>query len=404
MKFSLTIILFLFCQIASSQNTIKSECNRLAAAYLKNSPGALTIGICDKGSKQIFYYGETEKSNNTLPDSNSIFEIGTLTEAFTCILFADRTLKGIMHIDDKLQDYLPVSVPSPIYQPVVCKPVDDSKDYYSYPDDKNMRIKIKPYLCTPDTTFQPQPIILCYLASHTSGLPNLPFNFSSKNKMNPYADYTSENLYKFLNNYELDKSIGFHYSYSEIGIALLGLAISRKMNKDYDSILIKNFLDTMKMNDTRIHLSINQNKRLLQGYSENGLKTVPWTADVFASVVGLKTTPSDMMKFISQNISVEKNYLTNLLNYTHNSRLKPGGLFDENLEIAMGWKIIPLGIESQKIVMQSGMTGGFAAFAGFVETSHTAVFVLSSVSRDVNEIGVDVLKTIELNSMKQQIK
>ncbi|MBK6837380.1 MAG: hypothetical protein IPG90_03105 [Bacteroidetes bacterium] len=61
-------------------------------------------------------------------------------------------------------------------------------------------------------------------------------------------------------------------------------------------------------------------------------------------------------------------------------------------EIALGWKISPLGIEQQRIVWQGGSTGGFASYIGFVETSHTGVVILSNCSVPVDDFGKKILQ------------
>jgi serine-type D-Ala-D-Ala carboxypeptidase/endopeptidase len=361
-------------------------------SYLKKQSGALIIGIYDNGKETFYTYGETVRGNNTKPDINAIFEIGNITETFTCLLFADMSVRGIMHNDDQLQKYLPVNVPSPVYQPLICKPMDTNKDQiHGYRDDDNMSVKISPYTCSPDSSFKPQPILLCYLSVHTSGLPDLPFNFHKKNNANPYADYNTEDLYDFLRSYRLTDPIGFDYKHSELGIALLGKAISLNAKKDYESILVESILDSMKMNDTRIILSANQQGRFLNGYDSKGKTAINRTYDVFAPVAGLHSSATDMMKFLSANLTMKKNYYSNILDYTHNARLTPGGIANDELEIAMGWKISRINKEAKPIVWQSGLTGGFSSYIGFVETSHTGVIILSSQSKNVNEIGEQIL-------------
>ncbi len=397
-KVKISILIFLFLSLIRTgvYSQAESIADSVAKIYLKDQPGSMIIGINDNGKESIFYYGETEKGNKKKPDANTIYEIGNITETFTCILFADLTIKGIMHIDDPLQKYLPVDVPSPVYQPLICKPVESFESpAYVNPEDITMRVRLTPYACSPDSTFKPQPILLCYLATHTSGMPDLPSNFYSRDKANPFVDYSTEDLYTFLRQFRPEKPIGFEYRHSDLGIAILGNVITRKLNLDYQQILNKTLLDTVNMNDTRVILSPEQQRRLLSGYNEKGNRAKNYSYNFFVPSGALHSTASDMMKFLSLNISKKKNYFVNLLDYTHNTRIQPGGVFSKDLEIGLGWKINPGNEESERIVWQSGLTGGFSSYIGFDEISHAGVIILSSVSKSTDQIGENILR--ELN-------
>lgn len=389
-KFIIVISFLLsYLTVSFSQDAVKSLADNLAGSYLKENKntGSIVIGLYENGQERIFYYGETEKGNNTLPDSSSIYELGNITETFTSLLFADRTWKGVMRIDDKLQDYLPIDVPAIIYQPVVCRPIDRQTEPESINREGKFGVKFTPYTCTPDSTFRPQPVLLCYLGTHTSGLPYLPDNLHSKNKSNPYSDYSTNDLYDYLRKFELEKEIGFDYKYSPLGIALLGKTIEIKQKMPFEIVLKSFILDSLKMQSTTIILDDNQKKRRVTGYNMKGSKAEFWNSDVFAPVFGLHSTPGDMMIFLRSNISIKKNYYNDLLDYTHNPRIQPGSLFSNDMEIALGWKIIPLQGDARKVVFQNGATGGFASFIGFEETTHKGVFILASTQKNVESIG-----------------
>ncbi len=66
------------------------------------------------------------------------------------------------------------------------------------------------------------------LATHTSGLPRMPTNFTPKDPANPYADYSVEQMYQFLSAYQLTRDIGSQYEYSNLGGGLLGHALARR--------------------------------------------------------------------------------------------------------------------------------------------------------------------------------
>ena len=90
-----------------------------------------------------------------------MFEIGSISKVFTSLLLAEMVGDGRMALDEPVQKYLPDSVKMP---------------------QKGDR-----------------PITLQNLATHMSGLPRMPTNFSPKDPANPYADYTVERMYEFLN-------------------------------------------------------------------------------------------------------------------------------------------------------------------------------------------------------------
>jgi D-alanyl-D-alanine-carboxypeptidase/D-alanyl-D-alanine-endopeptidase len=393
------VFAFILCSIrGSAQQGIQHFVDSLANRYLLHHPGALTIGINDNGKTKYFYYGETVKGNHQLPDSNSIFEIGSITETFTCILFADLTTKGFIGMDDPLQKFLPVQVPSPVYQKMVCRPSDKTSDPNPLPSNQEafMKVLYTPYTCVPDSSVKPQPILLCYLATHTSGLPEFPGNLNrKKNKDNPYSSYSINQLYDYLKDYHLENPIGFDYNYSSMGIALLGQVLSSKMKYRFDTLLTKRILVPLNMMNTCFSMSDSQKKNFLGGYDEKGNTAQHWTYDVMAPSGALCSTVSDMMKFLSANAGKNKTSFSDLLDFTHNPRLKLTGNKKADMEIALGWKVIPSGYEGKKIVFQSGKTGGYASYIGFIETSHTGVVILSSVSKEVNDIGFQILRALE---------
>ncbi len=117
------------------------------------------------GTTHVVAYGDA--GNGTKIDSDTVFEIGSITKTFTSTLLADMVTNGAVHLSDPVADLLPsnVAVPS-----------------------RNGHV-----------------ITLEGLATHTSGLPRQPTNFRSTVPGNEYAGYTTEQLYDFLGDYELTR-------------------------------------------------------------------------------------------------------------------------------------------------------------------------------------------------------
>jgi CubicO group peptidase (beta-lactamase class C family) len=69
----------------------------------------------------------------------------------------------------------------------------------------------------------------------------MPTNFAPKDPLNPYADYTPEQLYQFLSGYQLTRDIGAQYEYSNLGVGLLGHALTLRAGVDYESMVRSGF-------------------------------------------------------------------------------------------------------------------------------------------------------------------
>ena len=145
----------------------------------------IVVGLVDEsGDRRIRSFGES--GAGALPlGADTIFEIGSITKAFTGIALARMAIAGDLSLDDPLTRHVPADIAIPHRS-----------------SGSAMR--------------------LADLATHRSGLPRLPSNFAPADFKNPYADYTVEHLYAFLAGYELDRDVDSAYEYSNLGAGLLG--------------------------------------------------------------------------------------------------------------------------------------------------------------------------------------
>lgn len=394
-KFVIGILCFLLLQnilIAQISPQLRTTIDSMAGEHLKSTGGiGFVVAVYNKGEKDLLYYGITFPGGRDRADSSSVFEIGPITEAFTAIAFSDMASKGMIGFDDPLQKYLPVDVPSPVYQKIVCAPMKDPENPYGVGQEQGR--KFTPYVCLPDVSEKPQPILLCYLATHTSGLPAFPHNLKSiKGKNDPYATYSRKDLYDFLKNYRLLEPIGYDYLNSPLGISILGHVLSLHEKKSYEEVIEGHLLHSLGMTQTKITLGDPLKYHMLNGYNSTGKQEPNWHYDIFAPSGAFHSTPADMLRFLEANIASTKTPMSDILDYTHNPRVRLNDHKTGLQEIALGWKISPLGVEQQRIVWQGGSTGGFASYIGFVETSHTGVVILSNCSVPVDDFGKKILQ------------
>lgn len=306
----------------------------------------IVVGLIDADGSNYYHYGVKSLKTNEPVDENSIFEIGSISKTFTGILLADRVMKNKMALDDPLQKYLPKGVTAP--------------------------------------TRNGEVIRLVNMANHTSSLPRMPSNFNPANPANPFADYYEEQLYGFLQNYELPRDIGTEYEYSNYAMGLLGhiLALQNKMS--YEELLTNIITEPLKLKNTGIRLSPNMKKNLAKGHSGD-VEVENWDLTTLAGAGAIRSNAVDMLKFLAFNMGIEKTQLYPAMQLSHMNSRKEG----EEPIVGLGWHTMVF--DNTEIIWHNGGTGGYRTFAGFIKGGNKGVVVLSNTNVGVDDIGIHVL-------------
>ena len=67
----------------------------------------ISIGISQKGKNYFYNYGEIKRDSKIAPDSNSIYDIGSITKTFTALLLAKAVTENKCKLEDDIRKYLP---------------------------------------------------------------------------------------------------------------------------------------------------------------------------------------------------------------------------------------------------------------------------------------------------------
>jgi CubicO group peptidase (beta-lactamase class C family) len=338
--------IFLSFAITAQQTKISSEVKDHIKARVDNGVNvAIVVGFIDGDSVEFFSYGKTALENGQDVDENSVFEIGSISKTFTTIMLADEILKGNMKLSDPLSKYLPeeVKVPS-----------------------RNNRI-----------------ITLKDLATHSSALPRMPTNFTPSNPNNPYADYTIELAYDFMKNLELARDIGELYEYSNFGMGMLGHALELQNNMTYEDLMVERIANVLGMNNTRIVFTKSMLKNLAKGHA-NRQEVENWDLPALAGAGAIRSTASDMVKYLQANMGIIKTHLYDAMLITHKVAYKNEA---QNFEMGLAWHYE----NDEDIVWHNGGTGGYISFAGFSKRTNKGVVVLTNTTEGMNDIGFKLL-------------
>ena len=305
----------------------------------------IAVGLIDGQTRRTICHGSTAVEGGKPVDAETVFEIGSVTKSFTDLVLADMVRKGEVTLDEPIAKLLPATVKVPAR------------------GDRQ--------------------ITLLDLATHRSALPRMPGNFHPADPGNPYADYTPELLYEFLSRYTLPRDIGSKMEYSNLGVGLLGHALSLRAGKSYEDTVVERICRPLGMADTRITLTPAMRERLAQPYDERLAPARNWDIATISGAGALRSDVNDMLRFVAAELDgttfpamADTQTMRN-----HDNSAK--------LDLGLGWFIDHT--NEPAILWHNGATGGYHAFVGFCPARKTGIVVLSNTGLDVDDIGLHLL-------------
>jgi serine-type D-Ala-D-Ala carboxypeptidase/endopeptidase len=303
----------------------------------------IVVGVVEPNGGRVVAYGNLAKGDPRTVDGDTIFEIGSVTKVFTSLLLADMVNRKEVALDDPAAQYLPENVKLP--------------------------------------QRSGKSITLLDLSTHSSGLPPLPSN------LKPEADYSLDDLYRFLSGYTLPRDPGSEYEYSNLGAGLLGHLLACRAGTDYESLIRSRIARPLCMPDTGITLSSSMNQRMATGH--NAILAPVANSDLPAPLTGagaLRSSANDMLTFLEAFLGYKETPLAPAMKAMLGVR-RPAG----QATIGLGWII--MSAHGREIVGHNGATGGFRSFAGYDPKERIGVVVLSNASTPggIDDIGFHLL-------------
>ena len=298
---------------------------------------AAVVGLYDNGKTKVTGFGQMSRADDSVPQGNSIFEIGSISKVFTAILTQTQVNAGRLGWDDTIASRLP------------------------------------------DAEFASEvvgAITLRELSSHTSGLPRMPDNFAPEDPLDPYNGYGREHMLAFLTALDSD-DLEKKFSYSNLGAGLLGTIAAEAAGAEYAEAIYENVLAPLGMIDSGTSVSEENTSRLAHGFSE-GADMPNWSGfDALAGAGAILSSADEMLTFIQQNLHGES--LRDALDPIRESQAAG--------DTGLGWIINKSG--DDPVYWHNGGTGGYASFVSISPVAGTGVVILTA-STDygtVTELG-----------------
>jgi serine-type D-Ala-D-Ala carboxypeptidase/endopeptidase len=342
---------------------LDAKINQITNDYVsKRKNVALTIGVIQKGHHYIKGFGQVNDVDHSLPDAQTIYEIGSVTKVFTGTILAKLMNDGIVALDDRICLYLPRAVVNPLSASI-------------------------------------QSITLRQLATHTSGLPRLPDSFLTniKDLTNPYLNYTAQDMYAALAEVELLSEPGQSCEYSNFGMGLLGHGLSLKTFQPYEDLVKEIICKPLGMANTTIHLTPKQQQHFTCGHSPDGTLISSWDFDVMAPAGAFRSTAQDLLMFLQANLCASDPQIAAMLGRSQERYFDVSAI----LSIGLAWHISTLR-NGQVVHWHNGGTGGYISFIGFDPIKLTGIVILSNYGDafasdySVDEMAIRILMELSL--------
>jgi len=192
-------------------NPVQGRTLAEAAAQMSKSLKAGCIVTGERVGDEVKYAisGAAPEAGDAKPEK-LVFEIGSITKVFTGLLLAQAVVDKKVTLDTTIGSLLAGQV--------------------KFTDSRVAAITLK------------------QLATHTSGLPRMPDNAASGAKEDdPYADYDEKLLLNYLASAKLDGEGPFTFSYSNLGMGLLGHLLGGVYHMSWDESVVEKICQPLGM-------------------------------------------------------------------------------------------------------------------------------------------------------------
>ncbi len=130
----------------------------------------------------------------------------------------------------------------------------------------------------------------------------MPDNFHPRNPQDPYADYGPRNLYEFIAKHGVLKPANAGFAYSNLGLGLLGQALSNRAGTSYPELLKREVTEPLGLKDTVVKLSPQQEARFEAGHDAEHHPAHAWALDALAGAGAIRSTASDMLTYLEAEL------------------------------------------------------------------------------------------------------
>ena len=319
-----------------------------------NGAGGVAVALRASGKTSFYNYGLADTAQQRPISSDSIFNLASVGKLFATTLLADAVKRGEMRLDDPVAKYV--------------TELQKGGDI--------------------------QEVTLGQIASHTSGLPREPDQYETWHR----GKYTLPDFIRFLNEWQADPQHepGQQDIYSNLAMILLRLALERRFNEPFATLMRERITAPLGMDSTALKLSPAQRARAVQGYGplgraigQPGIGTSGHMD--FAAAGQIFSSPRDMAAFLTANMGE----LPDHRDLQEAMAFAQQGVFTVNPRFTQGlaWQIVRR--DDLTVIDKNGGLPVTSTYIGFVPAAKVGIVILGNRGRQkATRVGRQILRDL----------
>ena len=362
--FAFLLLLFGFTRAidVAPKSSMEEITASLVEEVKKDDIGSLSITVLHHDSITYFKsYGKINRFNSFLPDTSTVFRIGSVSKSIEAVLMLKLAEEGVFRLDDPIEKYLP-----------------EIKSVKGYSDSTKI-------------TFR-------QLASHTAGLSRTS-NHAGREQKGAPCDWEKKTLAAIPHTSFIARP-NTKMSYSNIGYAILALAMSRAAHAPYTQLVADKILVPLKMTRTGFDVPAEQRQTVAKGTCDCGKLNHKNTRVPRKQLDGLGydlpgggvfSTASDLSKFVAMLMGDSKEKIIS----DESRQLMQTGIMKfpdanrrsfQNVEYGLGTVVYHLD-NQQTVFAHSGSIPGYWTTYAYDTTKHAAVIIMLNYDKHLDNEG-----------------
>jgi CubicO group peptidase (beta-lactamase class C family) len=298
----------------------------------------ISIGIYDNGKTEFYGLIRVGDTLKGIENADSIFGIGSISKTFAVSIFSQMVAEKKVQFNEDLANILKIQLAN------------------------NIKINLK------------------QLANHTSGLPRIAEDNNMKDVYQPYIKYDEKWIKNYLQkDVELEHEQNKDANYSNLGMGLLGYALTIKNNSSYATLFDEQIAKKYNLKNTTSDYQKVKNK-LAKCYNIEGNIGEVWQfKDPTIAAGGVFSTSRDMIEWAK----IQMDTTNKAIQFTH----IPTASFDKIGKIGLGWLIVK--VKNKDFLFhngQIGVDGGYSSTMFINKNEQKAVIILTNIA-DFTKMG-----------------